>query len=336
MQARLATILIATMGYICFLAGRQFEATAAGGAKPSPHTGDQPFSQRSCPLCQACPPQPSCVACSPCPPPPACGKSAVGRGGAPTPSTQKGKSQNEQNYDEEYWTSQKSANQFAGLYKGDLLRHLFPKKHLESVLEFGSAGGYIVSKLPASLKAGVEVSQFARAHAQKQNPEARYYERLDEVATPAGGFEVIYTTSVIEHVDCPLCMLRQMRTMLQPGGRLIVGIKNDGADPAQVRWHRGDRNHHIYTWNELLLGNLIQSAGFHVCDVKGAYSAWHGGANMFKAYEANKFQWCVQGLRAGKDANVYNIWAVATLDAAKCGNAKKALSDVASCANLGG
>lgn len=275
---------------------------------------------------QKCPTCPVCKQCANCPD---CTQSSSKTIIVPETNLEVKKSENEEHYDTTYWNYQKSANQFGGVYKGDILRYLFTKK-LASVLEFGSAGGYIVSKLPAELKVGVEVSYFARTHAAEANPEAHYYERLEHVPIPGNVFEVIYTTSVIEHVDCPLCMLRQMRSMLQPRGRIIVGIRNDGLDPGQQGWTTNDRNNHIYTWNELLLGNLLKSAGLHVCGVQGGYTAWHG-SNYMQSYLNDKKKWCHQALKTGKQQNVYYIWSVSTNNAEECKDVRRNLASVSSC-----
>lgn len=307
-------LVIRTYDYMVANSAQTLASPPATSQKSVDSPPFQPLNAEPCPVCTTCP---VCATC------PVCSSSKV------KDEIEQGKSVNEQNYDADYWSEQQGANVFSGVYKGDILRHFFSKPSVESVLEFGSAGGYIVSKLPASVRAGVEVNQFARDHAKETNSAAQYYERLEDVDIPEGGFEIIYSTSVIEHVDCPLSMLRQMRTMLKPGGQLIIGIKNDGADPAQSRWKSGDLNHHIYTWNELLLGNMMQSAGLHICGVQGYYTAWHG--NFMRDYTANKKGWCQAGLNVGKSQNVYYIWAIGTLDATFCGNAVKALTDVASC-----
>ena len=79
---------------------------------------------------------------------------ASGVQGAALPDS---KSQNENIYDATYWSYQKSMNEFGGAFKGDVLKHFMPPS-ASSVLEFGSAGGYIVSQMPVQTKVGVEIN----------------------------------------------------------------------------------------------------------------------------------------------------------------------------------
>ena len=92
-----------------------------------------------------------------------------------------------------------------------------------------------------------------------------------------------------------------------------MGLKNDGADLTQTFSKFGNEpNHHIYTWNPLLLANLIKSAGFWPCNVIGQFDAWH--AINVAAYQNDKFAYCNKGLEVGKTTSVYNMWAVAVKD----------------------
>ena len=73
--------------------------------------------------------------------------------------------------------------------------------------------------------------------------------------------DVIYSTSVFEHVVCPVQELRELRRKLWPGGRIIIGVKNEGVE----LWHPWNPHHkdrHLWTWNSRLIGNVLGLSGF--------------------------------------------------------------------------
>jgi SAM-dependent methyltransferase len=240
---------------------------------------------------------------------------------------------NEKLYDATYWEFQKPMNQFGASFKGDILRHLIPN-NAQSVLEFGCSGGYILSGLPDELaKHCIEINPEAAAHAEtldslKGHVHARLPKNLK--------VDVIYSTSVLEHVDCPLCELVKLKFALKSAGVLLIGVKNDGFDPSQTfSKFQNEPNHHIYTWNELLLSNLLNSAGFIPCDTIGQLDAWHLPLTI-EHYESDKHAYCEKGLQVGKEQNVYNIWSAAVLpgDEQLCPRLKAKLSSLKQCKYL--
>jgi len=235
------------------------------------------------------------------------------------------KSQNENIYDATYWKYQQHMNEFGGAFKGDVIKHFMPPS-ASSVLEFGSAGGYIVSQMPVQTKVGVEINPTSREHAEKTfgDQGLTCYERVSQVPN-SEGFDMVYTTSVLEHVDCPLCTLRELKGLMKSTGRLVVGLRNDGVDPRQTVFGE-DPNHHIYTWNELLMGNLIQSAGYKVCAVGGKWSGWH--TIDVAVYRSHKKRYCQKASLHGHQIKNRNLWAIAVLPDGDCGNAKLVMDDV--------
>jgi len=247
-------------------------------------------------------------------------------------------SKNEQQYDKKYWEWQASMNKFGAAYKGDIIRHILagmPRKP-ETILEFGCSGGYILDSMPVAQKYGVEINPAARAHAQTTFPSIQQVFLRPEDIPETLRFDVIYSTSVFEHVDCPLCELRKLKHKLKDDGIFIVGLKNDGADPGQEFASRAhDPNHHIYTWNALLLANMMDSAGYTPCQSTGQYDAWH---NIdVDQYKADKYKYCKTGLAHGKQNHVQNLWSVSVNpQAAKalCGQYAARVQEILDCKYL--
>lgn len=250
--------------------------------------------------------------------------------------------QNEQTYDLKYWKWQESMNKFGAAYKGDILRYLLGAYRHDGplqILEFGCSGGYILDSLKATDRTlyGVEINPAARAFAKDTFASTirQVYVRPEQMPADLR-FDFIFTTSVLEHADCPLCELRKLRTKMLPDGVLVVGLKNDGADPSQgFDKFEKEPNHHIYTWNALLLANMLKSSGFRPCNVIGQFDAWH--AIDVDAYQRDKFGYCQKGLQVGQTNSVQNLWAVAVKDDAPtdaCSVYKPRLENIRQCQYL--
>ena len=68
----------------------------------------------------------------------------------------------------------------------------------------------------------------------------------------------------MEHIECPIQELAELRRKLIPGGRIVVGVKNEGVE-LWKNWKSNNRDNHLWTWNYMLLaGNTLRAAGFAV------------------------------------------------------------------------
>ena len=185
---------------------------------------------------------------------------------------------------------------------------------------------------------GVEINPSAKAFAEdkfvKHGVIDQIFTRTQDIPSSLL-FDVIYTTSVLEHVDAPLIELQTWRSKLAPDGMLIVGLRNDGVDFAKQTFGYKDKdpNHHIYTWNSLLLANMIDAAGYKTCNVIGQFDAWH--SIEVGAYNADKYAYCLKSLDAGKANKVYNMWAMAVHgDTGDCHSYKARADSILECKYL--
>lgn len=219
-------------------------------------------------------------------------------------------------YNDDYLTWQKPLNIFGARVKGDLL-HTFLGNDINSVLEFGCSAGHILAGLRGSIskKSCVEINEAARKYATREHDKQLNVFANTKSAKENGVLaDFIYSTSVLEHCECPLCELQNLKTVLQPAkGILLIGIRNDGTDLKQTFHNLNtDRNNHLYTWNELLLSNLIKAAGFHVCNTRGQYEAWVPPFEL-AAYNADRLSFCRRGLSQGFRTSTYYIWSISVL-----------------------
>ena len=132
----------------------------------------------------------------------------------------------------------------------------------DTVLDYGAGTGAILSSLKGNgRRVAVEYNVHARRYMNTKHPSIATYQYPEQV--PLKSIDVIMSTSVIEHVECPIQELRALRMALRDGGRVAIGIKNEGMELWRA-WRSDNRDNHLYTWNSMLLGNLLRAAGFVV------------------------------------------------------------------------
>ena len=141
----------------------------------------------------------------------------------------------------------------------------YPLQSHTVVADFGCAGAWTLNTIEASEKVCVEFNDVARHWTQTHRPNIRAYKYVEMLED--NSIDVFYSKSVLEHVECPIQELRGIYEKVKPGGRVAVGIKNEGMELS--RWFSvKDVHNHLYTWNNANLGNMVQAAGFLVKSVE--------------------------------------------------------------------
>ena len=187
-----------------------------------------------------------------------------------------------------------------------LLASLPPAGAGRRVLDVGCAGGYLGAILAGRgfRVTGIESPGAAGADF-PENVELLEAD-LDLGLPPlTGRFDFVICADVLEHLRRPAILLRDLRAVLAPGGRLAASLPNSGH--AYVRWNvltgrfpaydRGlfDRTHlHFYTWRGWL--ELFQGAGFRVETLRCsgvpiglALPKWEGSA-LVRALEKMSYE----------------------------------------------
>lgn len=149
--------------------------------------------------------------------------------------------------------------------------------HDKVVLDFGCADGFFLRQLPAKDRIGVEVNSAAiekcREYSASTGIDVQIRGSLREVASHS--VDLVISNHCLEHVPCPHSSLRQMHRILRPDGHLALVVPFEGCRRRPQRtWRPDDRDHHLYTWNPLHLGNLVTEAGFEVLETRVCTSAW--------------------------------------------------------------
>ncbi len=161
-------------------------------------------------------------------------------------------------YDEKYWSYQEGMGAFGGKAEAFKFRELINTNDV--LIDYGGGGGFLLNNLNAARKILIEPNPHARKNAVAKF-QIEVYASPEDVPDSVSA-DVIITNHCLEHVPNPLEELTKLHQLLRDGGVLCIVVPVDAA--LGQNYNRDDINHHIYTWNALLLGNLVADAGFEV------------------------------------------------------------------------
>jgi SAM-dependent methyltransferase len=141
------------------------------------------------------------------------------------------------------------------------------------ILDVGCGLGYFLSAVDAKWeKHGVELSQFAAAHAQQfahvHNGD------LQSAGYPDNHFDVIMLYHVIEHMNDPVTEIEEMFRVLKPGGSLIIGCPNFDSACARrfgEKYRMLSDPTHITLFSRESLDRFLWDHGFFVDRVEFPY-----------------------------------------------------------------
>ena len=132
-------------------------------------------------------------------------------------------------------------------------------------------------------------------HGATQLPGCRIFRHLEEAASH-GLYDCITMWHVLEHVPAPLVCLAQLRSMLAPGGVLLLAVPDAGGWQARLfgrHWLHLDVPRHLYHFTGFALEKMLCAAGFSTS------AHWH------QEVEYDVFGWIQSVLNAaGRTSNV--------------------------------
>jgi SAM-dependent methyltransferase len=150
------------------------------------------------------------------------------------------------------------------------------------VLDVGCAAGYFLRVLQRRGHDvhGVEVSPaIAKEAIAHLGADRVHTGTLDEAVAAKGyppqSFDMISLWDVIEHVPDPQAVLRRIRDLLKPGGRLLLETQNVASRWASLlgrRWHHYKHHEHLYHFTPATITRLLADCGFRVLDLGAAYA----------------------------------------------------------------
>jgi len=140
------------------------------------------------------------------------------------------------------------------------------------VLEYGVGLGWNLGELQCGRKIGFDVADFLESSAR-----ALGIEYIADTKTIADGtVDVVLCHHTLEHVPDPPAVLREIRRLLAPAGKLLLFVPLE-REAKYNQFIPDEPNHHLYSWNTQTLGNLVREAGFDIAQAgtgEFGYSRW--------------------------------------------------------------
>jgi ubiquinone/menaquinone biosynthesis C-methylase UbiE len=157
------------------------------------------------------------------------------------------------------------------------------------VVDVGCGSGNLTAHVArtARLAIGVDESEgavrFARSRAGSPGPEAYVRARGDALPLADASADAAICVEVVEHLTDPLPLLREIRRVLRPGGRLLVTTPNYGrgslwpllewlADKSGQTANMAEAQH-VRRFTPRSLRRLVEDAGLTVAD-QGTFYRW--------------------------------------------------------------
>ena len=173
--------------------------------------------------------------------------------------------EHKENYDASYFDWQKNVGVFGGMAN----RFKFEDHTSESLvtMDFGCGGGFLISNTPAKKKIGFDVNPNALANARTLGVET--YSDLKDV--PDNSIDLIISNHALEHVPNPFETLSELKNKLTEKGKVVFVVPHEGTE---FSYDEADINMHLYTWNQMTLGNLFKFAGYKIIQVDAIQHRW--------------------------------------------------------------
>ncbi len=160
------------------------------------------------------------------------------------------------------------ANFFSRIQLGRYL-----KLNTGRVLDFGCGQGDFLTSLPPTIKKyGVEINQKAIKFIKEKYPEIKIFRTWEKLKSSRIKFDLITLWHVLEHLEKPREVLKQLARRLRRGGYLIISTPNSnswGLKWGQEYWFHLDTPRHLAIFNFNNLINLCRQLSLRPITIKG-------------------------------------------------------------------
>jgi len=123
------------------------------------------------------------------------------------------------------------------------------------VLDFGCGLGQNIFFLPNAI--GYDISDFGLEFCRQKG--LTVTDNIDDLAN--NGFDLVFSSHVLEHHPHPKTMLEEIYSKLKPGKQLalVIPFERHGRGKFEL-----DLNQHLFNWNFQNINNLLITCGFKI------------------------------------------------------------------------
>jgi SAM-dependent methyltransferase len=125
------------------------------------------------------------------------------------------------------------------------------------VFEFGVGSGWNLSQLQCAARLGYDVSSFLAKTVEDLG--IKFVTDLSQIS--GSSIDIVLCHHTLEHLKNPAANLETMRTLLRPGGKLLLFVPFE-KERRYRNFTATEPNHHLFSWNVQTLGNLVEETGF--------------------------------------------------------------------------
>jgi SAM-dependent methyltransferase len=131
----------------------------------------------------------------------------------------------------------------------------------DDVFEYGVGFGWNLAELQCAKKIGLDVAEFLEAENRRRGIEFI----AESKSIVSDSIHVVICHHTLEHVADPVAVLREIRRVLRPGGKLLLAVPFEN-ERKYRRYDPSEPNHHLFSWNVQTLGNLVAECDFQIIE----------------------------------------------------------------------
>tara|TARA_B100001057_G_scaffold324342_1_gene324552 strand:- start:2742 stop:3551 length:810 start_codon:yes stop_codon:yes gene_type:complete len=161
------------------------------------------------------------------------------------------------------------------------------------VLDVGCGLGYLLSCLKTKYKFGLEPGSFACETIKKDYPDIKIFNKENNyIKEIKEEFDIIVAYHVIEHLDDPLQLIKDIKNKLKKNGKIIIGTPLIGGLISNYfgkNFRLYNKGHEIL-FNMKSLKKLFQSNGFKIIKIEKPFfkTDYFNFKNIIRLFNRNK------------------------------------------------
>lgn len=160
-------------------------------------------------------------------------------------------------------------------YKERIISKVINSKRIISILDIGCGEGNFLSQLDSNKfdKTGIEINKEGYAATQMKGINV-FNQDISKVNFAGKKFDVISLWHVLEHIDEPKSLFKNIRKNLNDGGILIFQVPNTGSlgfRYGKQDWFHLDSPRHLMLYGIRSVKKLCELTGFEIMSIKNEF-----------------------------------------------------------------